>query len=78
MDQMLSSIILILIGVILITALAPTIHTQTDTSGALENVGTSAQSIYNLYDLFWAISGMVLIAGGMYGFFKGLRGGGKK
>jgi hypothetical protein len=48
MDKMVASVIFLLVGVILLTSLAPTIHTQTDTTGALKNVSTSAQSIYNL------------------------------
>ena len=66
MDAMIQGIVAILVGVILLTALAGTIHTQTDTTGALNNVSASAKTLYNLYDLLWAVLGLVFIAGGGY------------
>jgi hypothetical protein len=84
-DKMVGSVVSLMIGVILLTALAPTVHntsctanwntTGNETAGCALNVTSSgAQGLYNLYDLFWAIAGLVFIAGGVYGFFTAIKG----
>lgn len=68
-------IVFVLIGVLLLTSLAPTIHTQTNTAstGALENVSATSKTIYNLYDLIWAVAGLVFIVGGAFGLYKEMK-----
>lgn len=66
MEQLFVGIIAVVIGVILITSLATTINTNTNTASTkpLENVSQSAKALYGLYDLVWAALGLVFIVGG--------------
>jgi len=74
MQQMIFAVLAIVVGVILITSQASTIATNTDTSAGSalseENVGSSAVSIYNLYNFIWAVAGLGLIVGGLVVFFS--------
>ncbi len=66
--NLITAVISIIIGVILITALAVTVTDNTDTSGgaALENVSSDSQALYGLYDLVWAAGGLLLIVFGLF------------
>ncbi len=68
-NDMITGIIGVIIGVILLTALAVTVTTNTDTSTAnasLENVSADASALYGLYDLVWAAGGLLLIVFGLF------------
>lgn len=66
MNRLFLSVIFIIIGVVLLTSFATTIHdsTVTTTGGALENVSANAKTLYGFYDLIWAALGLVFIIGG--------------
>lgn len=75
LNQMVLAVVGIIVGVILITSQATTINTNTNTqtNGNLENVSSSAKSIYGLYDFVWSIAGLVLIVGGLATFYHGAK-----
>ena len=86
MNHLFLSVIFIIIGVVLLTSFAGTVHTQTDTklnstgngcngatAGALCNVSSNAQTIYQFYDLVWAALGLVFIIGGGWSAVTTLR-----
>lgn len=66
--QAITGLIFVIIGVVLITSLAITVNTntQTDAGDALENVSGDAKSLYGLFDLIWAAGGLVLIVAGLF------------
>lgn len=76
LEKAVVGLIFVIIGVLLITALAPTINETSSTNafnstgnenpaGALENVSGSAATLYALYDFIWAVGGLVLIVVGV-------------
>jgi len=71
LNELIFGVIAIVVGVILITSQAVTIHDSTDTSTGkpLENVSASAKTMYGLYDFLWAVAGLGLIIGGLGLFF---------
>ena len=75
MNHLFLSVIFIIIGVVLLTSFAGTVHSQTDTSTgkALENVTANAKTIYTFYDLVWAALGLVFIIGGGWSVVTTLR-----
>ena len=66
--QAITGLIFVIIGVVLITALAVTVtdNTSTDTGDPLENVSGDAKSLYGLFDLVWAAGGLILIVAGLF------------
>ncbi len=66
--QAIGGLIAVIIGVVIITALALTVTENTDTStgATLENVSQDAKSLYGLYDLVWAAGGLILIVAGLF------------
>jgi len=79
LEKMIVSIVVIVVGVILLTATAATIQSNTATGAtkALENVSATAKVIYGLYDFLYALLGLGLIIGGFAGFFISLKQKGK-
>lgn len=67
LERAVVGLIFVIIGVLLITALAPTINETTGTAAGdpLENVSGSAATLYALYDFIWAVGGLVLIVVGV-------------
>lgn len=63
----------VVVVLILLTALAPTIHDNTNTAstGPLENVSSTAKPIYNLTDLLWAALVIIVVVGFGYRAVKG-------
>lgn len=84
MEKMMFGVVALLIGILLLTSMAPTVSTETSvaknstggtlgTVGALVNLsGTSSATIYGLYDLMWAIFGLLLVAGGAFSLYKSI------
>lgn len=82
LNGLVMGVVLVFIGAILLTGIAPTIHSQTDvsynstggtsgTTGALVNITNSgARTIYPLYDLIWAVAGLLLIVGGAFTLYQ--------
>lgn len=82
LEQKIGAAIGVVVVLILVTAMAPTIHTSTDSSlnstggtsgtvGALINVSDTAKPIYNLTDLLWAALVIIVVVGFGYRAVKG-------
>ena len=76
--QAITGLIFVIIGVVLITALAVTVTDNTNTdsgsglalNATLENVSGDAKSLYGLYDLVWAAGGLILVVAGLFTIAK--------
>lgn len=82
LDKTVGGAIAVVVIVILLTALAPTIHDNTSSAknstggtvgvtGPLLNVSETAKPIYNLTDLLWAALVIIVVVGFGYRAVKG-------
>lgn len=72
---LITSLVFVIIGVLIITGLAPTISEAAGTgvNESLENVSGTAATIYQLYDFIWAVGGLVLLVLGVLGVAAGFK-----
>jgi len=70
--EIITAIIGIVIALVVLTALAPTVISQTSTTGALANASATGKTMYSLIEFLYPIVGVLFMVGVGFGLGRKL------